>query len=170
MERLTKRFDGWVMREGCHGPCRTCNEAKCADIFPMIDRLADYEDTELTPEEVAEYQHLCETYVEAGLDSKFVQVCINATKRGVTIEQIMKLGSSNDPLTLEELQGMGGEPVWCLEMRCWGIIKLETMGKWAGMPFLIGTLHDRGVAVDFEYDVVKRELTLYRYKPEEETM
>lgn len=136
----------------------------------MIDRLADYEDTELTPEEVAEYQHLCETYVEAGLDSKFVQVCINATKRGVTIEQIMKLGSSNDPLTLEELQGMGGEPVWCLEMRCWGIIKLETMGKWAGMPFLIGTLHDRGVAVDFEYDVVKRELTLYRYKPEEETM
>ena len=52
MERLTKRFDGWVMREGCHGPCRTCNEAKCADIFPMIDRLADYEDTGLMPDEI----------------------------------------------------------------------------------------------------------------------
>lgn len=74
----------------------------------------------------------------------------------------------NDPLTLDELREMGGEPVWCLEMRCWGIIKLETIGKWAGMPFLIGTLHDRGVAVDFEYDVVKRELTLYRRKPEED--
>lgn len=59
----------------------------------------------------------------------------------------------NDPLTLNELREMGGEPVWCLEMRCWGIIKLETIGKWAGMPFLIGALHDRGVAVDFEYDV-----------------
>jgi len=44
MERLTKRFDGWVVREGCYGPCRTCNGAKCADIFPMIDRLAAYED------------------------------------------------------------------------------------------------------------------------------
>lgn len=34
----------------------------------------------------------------------------------------------NDPLTLNELREMGGEPVWCLEMRCWGIIKLETIG------------------------------------------
>ncbi len=75
----------------------------------------------------------------------------------------------NDPLTLDELRKMGGEPVWCLEMRCWGIIKLETIGKWAGMPFLSGALHDRGVAVDFEYDVVKRGLTLYRRKLEEGT-
>lgn len=112
MERLTKRFDGWVMREGCQGPCRTCNGAKCADIFPMIDRLAAYEDSGLTPDEVTEYQHLCETYVEAGLDSKFVQICIDATKRGATVEQIMELGLPNDPLTLEELRGMGGEPVW----------------------------------------------------------
>lgn len=57
MERLTKRFDGWVMREGCHGPCRTCNGAKCADIFPMIDRLAAYEDSGLTPEEIIELKH-----------------------------------------------------------------------------------------------------------------
>jgi len=54
MERLTKRFDGWVMREGCHGPCRTCNVVKCADIFPMIDRLAAYEDTGVMSEEVAQ--------------------------------------------------------------------------------------------------------------------
>ena len=55
MERLTKRFDGRVMREGCHGPCRTCNGAKCADIFPMIDRLAEYEDTGLGPEALNEF-------------------------------------------------------------------------------------------------------------------
>lgn len=54
MERLTERFDGWVMRKGCNGPCRTCNGAECAGIYPMIDRLAAYEDTGLTPEEVFE--------------------------------------------------------------------------------------------------------------------
>lgn len=45
MERLTERFDGWVMMKGCHSPCRTCNGAECAEIYPMIDRLAAYEDT-----------------------------------------------------------------------------------------------------------------------------
>lgn len=54
MERLTERFDGWVMRKGCHGPCRTCHRAECADIYPMIDRLAAYEDTGLEPEEVTQ--------------------------------------------------------------------------------------------------------------------
>lgn len=49
MERLTERFDGWVMRKGCHGPCRTCNGAECVDSYPMIDRLAAYEDTGLEP-------------------------------------------------------------------------------------------------------------------------
>lgn len=52
MERLTKRIDGWVMRKGCHGICRACTGAECADLYPMIDRLADYEDTGLTPEEI----------------------------------------------------------------------------------------------------------------------
>lgn len=53
MERLTKRIDGWVMRKGCHGICRACTGAECADLYPTIDRLADYEDTGLTPEEEA---------------------------------------------------------------------------------------------------------------------
>lgn len=44
MERLTERFDGWAIRKGCHGPCRTCNKAECAEIYLMIDRLAAYED------------------------------------------------------------------------------------------------------------------------------
>lgn len=44
MERLTERFDGWVMRKGCHGPCRTCNGAECTEIYFMIDHLAAYED------------------------------------------------------------------------------------------------------------------------------
>lgn len=54
MERLTERFDGWVMRKWCHGPCRTCNRVECADIYTMIDHLAAYEDTGLEPEEVVQ--------------------------------------------------------------------------------------------------------------------
>lgn len=77
MERLTKRIDGWVMRKGCHGICRACTGAECADLYPMIDRLADYEDTGLTPEEVKAL-----------------------------------VPTPNDPLNLEELREMDGEPVW----------------------------------------------------------
>lgn len=56
MERLTERRDGWVMRNGCHGPCRTCHVAGCADISTIIERLAAYEDTGLMPEEVTALQ------------------------------------------------------------------------------------------------------------------
>lgn len=52
MERLTERRDGWVMRNWCHGPCRTCHVAGCADISTIIERLAAYEDTGFTPEEI----------------------------------------------------------------------------------------------------------------------
>ena len=84
MERLTKRIDGWVMRKGCHGICRACTGAECADLYPMIDRLADYEDTGLTPEEVKAL-----------------------------------VPTPNDPLTLEELREMDGEPVWGADGQCY---------------------------------------------------
>jgi len=91
MERLTKRIDGWVMRKGCHGICRACTGAECADLYPMIDRLADYEDTGLTPEEVKAL-----------------------------------VPTPNDPLTLEELREMDGQPVWVV-----GVSKVNNFkGHW----------------------------------------
>lgn len=73
MERLTERFDGWAMRKDCHGPCRTCDRCECADIYPMIDRLAAYEDTGLGPEEV-ERQSIalaqCKPYINAICDER----------------------------------------------------------------------------------------------------
>ena len=133
MKRLNKRFDGLVMRGGCHGPCRTCNGAKCADIFPMIDRLAAYEETGLEPEEMSEYQHLCDSYAETGLDSKFVQFCIDATQNGLSMNRIRELAQAekdgrlvvlppNDPLTLEELREMDGRPVWITPGGFWALV------------------------------------------------
>lgn len=71
------------------------------------------------------------------------------------------------PLTLDELWEMAGEPVWCSEYQCYGIIKVETIGSWSNTPFLVGVWHDRGVAGNFEYDIEKRGLTIYRSKPKE---
>lgn len=69
------------------------------------------------------------------------------------------------PLTLEELQTMAGEPVWCSEYQCYGIIEIETVGRWANIPFLVGVWHDRGVVEKFEHNIIKRRLALFRSKP-----
>lgn len=73
----------------------------------------------------------------------------------------------NPPLTLAELWEMEGEPVWCEDYQCWGIVKVESKGPWANQPFLCGVYHSDGLAISFEHDIEKRELTLYRRRPEE---
>lgn len=65
-------------------------------------------------------------------------------------------------LTQQELQGMAGKPVYCPEMESYGILKYETIGKWAGVPFLVGVWHSDGVAVNFEYNILERNLKCYR--------
>lgn len=71
----------------------------------------------------------------------------------------------NDPLTLKELRKMGGEPGWCSESQCYGIIKVEKIGRWANTPFFVGAWHNNKVAINFEWDIKKRGLTIYRHKP-----
>ena len=70
--------------------------------------------------------------------------------------------SEGKPLTLKELKGMAGKPVYCPDVDGYGIIKCETKGTWAGIPFLVGAWHNDGVAVNFEYDIKKRKLKCYR--------
>lgn len=67
-----------------------------------------------------------------------------------------------DPLTQHELKEMAGKPVYCPEIEAYGIIKYETKGTWAGVPFLVGSWHRDGVAVDFEYDIMERKLKCYK--------
>lgn len=66
------------------------------------------------------------------------------------------------PLTLEKLQQMAGKPVYCPEIESYGIVKYETIGIWAGVPFLVGAWHNDGAAVNFEYNIIKRKLKYYR--------
>ena len=69
-----------------------------------------------------------------------------------------------DPLTLEELIKMPGMPVWCEELKSYGIVKCDKYGKWKDRPFLYGSWYDQksGMSVDFEYDIQKRNLKCYR--------
>lgn len=69
---------------------------------------------------------------------------------------------NKSPLTLQELREMAGKPVYCPEEELYGIVKCETIGKWAGTPFLIGCWHNNGVAVNFEWDIEKRKLKCYK--------
>lgn len=81
MERLTTKsvLGGWTLR---------------VPRQEAIDRLAAYEDAGLEPEEVAEYKRLCDSYVQAGLDAKFIQFCIDATKSGLTIGGLRELAQA----------------------------------------------------------------------------
>lgn len=63
------------------------------------------------------------------------------------------------PLTIEELAKMHGEPIWVAEREEWAIVEVDTNGKWAGKPFANGN--------GFNYDITKRKLHCYRYKPKE---
>jgi hypothetical protein len=47
---------------------------------------------------------------------------------------------------------------------------MEKVGSWANELFLVGTWHNGDAAVNFEYDIKSRGLTLYRHKPEEGTV
>ena len=60
MERLTKRIDGEAVHFDCHGTCGTCDGCTCFEIGGMVDRLAAYEDTGLSPADIADIRNeLC---------------------------------------------------------------------------------------------------------------
>lgn len=70
----------------------------------------------------------------------------------------------NEPLTLEQLRQMDGQPVWVEDVEHWALIDIEKGGQWDGMPF--ATWQKNGVR--FCYNVINRKLLCYRHPPEEE--
>lgn len=71
-------------------------------------------------------------------------------------------------LTLEELKEMSGRPVWCPELKAYGIIKYEGVVK--DELFLCGVEYDPeyGTAISFECDIQERGLTCYSVVNEKE--
>jgi len=74
------------------------------------------------------------------------------------------------PLTPEQIRQMWGQPVYCPEAKAWGIIAMVTKGPLADRPFLYGywlPSKDAVCGTEFSYNIEKRGLTLYPYKPPE---
>lgn len=71
---------------------------------------------------------------------------------------------NNKPLTEKELSEMAGKPVHCPELECYGIIRCDTVGRWANIPFLVGVWYgnDNGCGARFEYNILERGLKCYR--------
>ena len=80
--------------------------------------------------------------------------------------QIPTLTQPNEPLTLDELREMDGEPVWWDngDWGCWGIVTVDTDGFWAGIPLLRG----RRNRINFEYNIKLNRMKIYRRPPEGE--
>mgnify|MGYP005794028651 CR=1 FL=1 len=72
----------------------------------------------------------------------------------------------NDPLTIEQLREMDGEPAWWDDGygSCWGIISVDSAGMWGGIPFFRGRWRE----VNFEYNIEERKMKIYRRPPEGE--
>ena len=81
-------------------------------------------------------------------------------------EAINALTPPNEPLTLEQLREMDGEPAWWDDGdgSCWGIISVDSRGMWGGIPFFRGRWRE----VNFEYNIEERKMKIYRRPPEGE--
>ena len=133
----------------------------------LRERLRDYEDTGLEPEEITTGKAACVFYCNrrCNLDGDWCPEGPGC-RWELSPEAAMALISPPDPpLTLEELREMDGEPVWSAYYQCWGLISVCTSGKWAGIPFF----HFTEDGCQHEKSIEQRRLTLYRRKPEEGT-
>ena len=80
------------------------------------------------------------------------------------IEHMPTLTPPNEPLTLDELREMDGEPVWVEDVKHWALIDIEKGGQWDGVPFAVWAEN----GVKFTYNVESRDLHCYRRPPEGE--
>lgn len=119
MERLTehhvnKTLGAYMV---CSGACikEDFDCTLCENLNKIVNTLAAYEDTGLEPEDIDALQKR-----ERGLAEMLVNVscgCVVPYTRLAELAQDEKDGRlvalpPNDPLTLEELREMDGEPVW----------------------------------------------------------
>lgn len=79
---------------------------------------------------------------------------VNSAYSALRFEQV------GEPLTMEQLREMDGQPAYWKEDESWGIISVYGAGKWDGIPFFRG----RKNGANFEYDIESRGMEVYSYQ------
>lgn len=92
-----------------------------------------------------------------GLEEKRANLC----EARAAVLEMQARPEAGEPLTLEQLRGMDGRPAYWPDDESWGIISVDDVGRWAGIPFFRG----RKNGVNFEYDIVSRGMEVYAYPP-----
>lgn len=103
--------------------------------------------------------------IEKLLDTDIVRqdkVALNLLEQVLyDIQHVPTLTPPNEPLTLEQLREMDGQPVWCEDVERWAIVSVSDAGKWKGIPFAL--FEENGAR--FEWNIEGRELSLSPYPP-----
>ena len=77
------------------------------------------------------------------------------------INSIPAFAQPGNPLTLEQLREMDGQPAWCEDVEHWALVSVDNVGGWKGVPFAL--FMENGAK--FNWNVEIRKLTLYSYPP-----
>ena len=65
-------------------------------------------------------------------------------------------------LTLDELRGMSGQPVYCPKEKLYGIISCDRAGKYEGIPYFNGIYGEGEDLTKFSWNIEAKDLKLYR--------
>ena len=105
-----------------------------------------------------------EKWLEENCENQYTRMAVFGIMQSMPTVDYQK--TPNEPLTLEELREMDGEPAWWDDGdgSCWGIISVDSAGMWGGIPFFRG----RWKEVNFEYNIEDRKMKIYRRPPEGE--
>lgn len=147
--------------------CFTPEEMKAVRM--ALCRLAAYEDTGLRPEEILTGKELAEAACAMNLLKEYQSIGpVGHFRKLAQAEKDKRLVlyPPNDPLTLEELRKMDGEPVWIV-----GVSSIQSFqGHWDICEW------ENGEAVNFPHCMESPDITLYgktwlayRRRPKEET-
>lgn len=127
-----------------------------------IDVSDDWDDGQYSALDVADYRYNDQLTAEDALQELAKKMAVYPDD----VEVRVRLPEVTEPLTIEQLREMDGEPAWWDDGdgSCWGIISVDSRGMWSGIPFFRGRWRE----VNFEYNIEKRKMKIYRRPPEGE--
>ena len=129
-----------------------------------IDVSDDWDDGQYSALDVADYRYNDQLTAEDALQELAKKMAVYPDD----VEVRVRLPEVTEPLTIEQLREMDGEPAWWDDGdgSCWGIISVDSRGMWGGIPFFRGRWRE----VNFEYNIEERKMKIYRRPPEGEKL